>query len=70
MRSILALFGLLSAFMLVFAIPLENSVALEKRQNGGATIPDFAATLTQIQDLISGLLSGLAGSATGGGGAP
>ncbi|EIE90356.1 hypothetical protein G6F46_011597 [Rhizopus delemar] len=71
MRLILALFGLLSAFMLVFSLPLENSVALEKRQ--GTSVPAVDPAISTIMEQINSLLgqlAGLLGGGGSGGGAP
>ncbi|KAG0971634.1 hypothetical protein G6F57_010006 [Rhizopus arrhizus] len=78
MRLFLALFGLLSALMVVFSLPLENSVALEKRQEVPAVDPtalleQVFGLLDQLRGLIpGGSSSGSSGSASGGasGGAP
>jgi hypothetical protein len=64
MRSVLALFGLLSALMLVFSLPLENSVALEKRQNTPALDP--TAIITQVMGLLDELSSMISGATSGG----
>ncbi|KAG1145349.1 hypothetical protein G6F37_005636 [Rhizopus arrhizus] len=64
MRLFLALFGLLSALMVVFSLPLENSVALEKRQSTPALDP--TAIIEQIEQLISQLSGLLSGGASGG----
>ncbi|KAG1056998.1 hypothetical protein G6F43_001130 [Rhizopus delemar] len=67
MRSVLVIFGLLSAFMLVSSLPLDPAT-LEKRQLGGCSVLDDPSALAVPIDLLdpsrnndkSSLVTGLA----------